>query len=724
MPRRAIDKAKRPRGGTEPKAATRVLVVEDSVTQAEALRALLADAGYEVAVAASGEDGLAQFDAGGCDVVISDIVMPGPMDGYALCHRIKAGPRRETPVVLLTSLSDPLDIIRGLECGADSFFRKSVDSAPLLDRLKLLLNTKETRAHGKLRMGVQVFFMGREFTISSEREQILDLLISTFEDAVRQNGELRQREEELNTAQEELARYAASLEQRLTSVLESVPDVLYSVHPALTERYYISPACSAVLGYSPQELEADPRLWVRSTHPDDQQRYATILEQVVRTGHRATVEYRIQHREGSIRWIRETVVPITGDGGTVVRLDGIARDITEERRLEEQFRQAQKMEAVGQLAAGVAHDFNNLLTVITSYSDLLLGDLESTDPRREDLEEIRKATMGAAGLTRQLLAFSRQQVLEPKVLDLNAIVSGAGNMLQRLIGEDIRLVTVLAPDLGAVKADPGQLEQVILNLAVNARDAMPEGGKITVETANAELDAAYAAEHIPVGPGAYVLFSVSDTGVGMEEETKRRIFEPFFTTKEKGKGTGLGLATVYGIVKQSGGFVWVYSEPGHGTTFKIYLPRVNEKAEVVPRGTALPPSVRGTETVLLAEDAGPLRTVVRQILKRNGYTVLEAPDGKSALDKAAEHAGPIHLLLTDVIMPEMSGRQLAERLRARRPELKVLFVSGYTDNAIVRHGILEPGIAFLQKPFSPESLARKVREVLDAPQSPQAGGGL
>ena len=716
MTRGAIDKAKRRRGTTEPEARRRVLVVEDSATQAEALRALLADAGYQVAVAASGEDGLSQFEAGEFDVVISDIVMPGAADGYELCRRIKAGKRPETPVVLLTSLSDPLDIIRGLECGADNFFTKSVEPELLLDRLELLLTTRETRAQTKFRVGAQVFFMGREFTITSEREQILDLLISTFEDAVRQNRELRQREEELNAAKEELARYAGSLEDRLSSVLKSVPDVLFSMSRDGSQLHYISPAAAQVFGYEPEEVLADTDAWYRRLSPEDTARVRASQQQAVATRQSQTVEYRFRHRDESVRWIQTTFVPVGHGSGDVTRVDGISRDVTQQRRLEEQFRQAQKMEAVGMLAGGVAHDFNNLLTVIMSYSDLLLDDLESTDPRRADLEEIRKAAAGAAGLTRQLLAFSRQQVLEPQVLDLNAVVTGAGNMLQRLIGDDVGLVTVLAPDLGAVKADPGQLEQVIMNLAVNARDAMPEGGKITVETGNVDLDATYTAEHTPVSPGPYVLISVSDTGDGMDEETKRRIFEPFFTTKEKGKGTGLGLSTVYGIVKQSGGFIWLYSEPGHGTTFKIYLPRVDEQAEAEQRVTATPQSVHGTETVLLAEDAGSLRAVARQILQRNGYTVLEAADGKSALDEAAGHEGPIHLLITDVIMPEMSGRQLAERLKDRRPELKVLFVSGYADDAIVRHGILEPGIAFLQKPFSPESLARKVREVLDSPQ--------
>ncbi len=395
---------------------------------------------------------------------------------------------------------------------------------------------------------------------------------------------------------------------------------------------------------------------------------------------------------------------------------GVERKRAEEalRQSEERLRQAQKMEAVGRLAGGVAHDFNNLLTVITSYSDLLLEDLGSDDPKRDDVVQIRKAAEGAAALTRQLLAFSRQQVLEPKVLDLKATIASTEKLLKRLIGEDVHLITALAPDLGAVKADPGQLEQIIINLAVNARDAMPTGGRLTIEAANVEMDEAYVRGHAPASPGRYVLLALSDTGIGMDEQTKARIFEPFFTTKEPGKGTGLGLATVYGIVKQSGGFIWVYSEPGHGTSFKVYLPRVDEPAEPVATPTTMAEPGRGTETVLVVEDAASVRMVTRQVLERYGYAVLEAPNGETALRLAAKHHGPIHLLLTDVVMPGLSGRQLAEQLAHLRPDMKVLYASGYADHAIVHHGILESGIAYLQKPFTPETLGRRVRQVLDS----------
>jgi CheY-like chemotaxis protein len=330
-----------------------------------------------------------------------------------------------------------------------------------------------------------------------------------------------------------------------------------------------------------------------------------------------------------------------------------------------------------------------------------------------EVEEIKKAAHRAAALTHQLLAFSRQQVLAPQILDLNLLVADVEKMLRRLIGEDIELRTALARDLGAVQADPGQLQQVIMNLAVNARDAMPQGGKLTIETADAELDETYAQEHVPTQAGRYVMLAVTDTGIGMDAAIKAHVFEPFFTTKEKGKGTGLGLATVYGIVKQSGGYIWVYSEPGHGTTFKIYLPRVEGAPRPTAPKPAAPESLRGSETVLLVEDEAAVRNLTRRVLEGYGYTMLTTENGYEALRVAQERQGPIHLLLTDVVMPKMGGRELAERLTPARPEMKVLYLSGYTDDAIVHHGVLEPGIAFLQKPFTPQVLGRKVREVLD-----------
>jgi two-component system, cell cycle sensor histidine kinase and response regulator CckA len=416
-------------------------------------------------------------------------------------------------------------------------------------------------------------------------------------------------------------------------------------------------------------------------------------------------------RKDGTKILLEATARIHHISGRPVRLTAL-RDVTEKRLLEDQFRQAQKMEAVGRLAGGVAHDFNNLLTVIISCVELILMDTEQGSPLRENLEEIRKASQAAAGLTGQLLAFSRQQVIEPKLVTIEEVLARAEKMLQRLIGEDVELVTVLNQHPATVKIDPGQLEQVIMNLAVNARDAMPDGGKLTLETSAVELQDAYVRSHWPAIAGRFALLAVSDTGIGMTQQTRARIFEPFFTTKQMGEGTGLGLATVYGIVKQGGGFIWVYSEPGQGATFKIYLPRVDE-APTATQPMRATTSLVGTETILLTEDAPALRGTARQILERYGYNVLEAPNGKEALTLASSRPGPIHLLLTDVVMPGMSGRELAERFTAQRPEVKVLYMSGYTDDAVVRHGVLRPGIAYLQKPFTPDALARKVREVLD-----------
>ena len=387
--------------------------------------------------------------------------------------------------------------------------------------------------------------------------------------------------------------------------------------------------------------------------------------------------------------------------------------MTERKRLEDHLRQSQKMEAIGRLAGGVAHDFNNLLTVISGRAQIERARPELSEPSRRNVDLIAEAASRASTLTKQLLAFSRKQVLQPRVLDVDIVVAGMEPLLRRLIGEDIDLVTATEPGLGRVRADPGQLEQVVLNLAVNARDAMPRGGRLTVETANVELDEAYARQQADVHSGPYVLLAVSDTGVGMDAETQAHLFEPFFTTKGVGEGTGLGLATVYGIVKQSGGHIAAYSEPGRGTTIKIYLPRVeaaSELREAEPEPVVLR---RGSETVLLVEDDEAVRELTCEVLEMHGYTVLAVADAGEAPRVLEGASRPIHLLVTDVVMPRLSGRELTERLRSLRPGLRVLYISGYADTAIVHHGVLDPGTPFLQKPFTPDTLLRSVRKVLD-----------
>jgi PAS domain S-box-containing protein len=472
-----------------------------------------------------------------------------------------------------------------------------------------------------------------------------------------------------------------------------------------------NPGAERLYGYSAEEMIGRPISVLFAA--DHYQEYLQVMEKVTK-GERLSAYNTVRRRkDGTAINVSVDICPIEVRDGEIVGASKIAHDITRIKQLEEQFRQAQKMEAVGRLAGGVAHDFNNLLTVISCCSEILLRDVPPGNRTRGLLTEIKKAGERAATLTRQLLAFSRKQVLEPKVLDLNAVVANCDKMLKRLVGEDVDLVAVLDPALGRVKTDLGQIEQVLMNLVVNARDAMPQGGKLTIETANTVLDQTYCCSHADVKPGRYIMLAVSDTGCGMDEQTKARIFEPFFTTKDLGKGTGLGLAMVYGFIKQSGGHIYAYSEPGLGTTFKTYLPEV----EAAPLSSELPPDTEkmphGDETILLAEDDSTVRALTRRVLETCGYTVLEAAHGGEAIRLAEKHAGPVHLLVSDVVMPEMGGRRLAERIVALKPGIKVLCFSGYTADAVVRHGVLESEVAFLQKPFTPSMLARKVREVLD-----------
>jgi PAS domain S-box-containing protein len=519
-----------------------------------------------------------------------------------------------------------------------------------------------------------------------------------------------------NTARKQAQAEQKQLDQRLRdqqfytrSLIESNIDALMATDPAgiITD---VNKQMEALTGCTRDELIGAP---FKNYFTDPERAEAGIMR--VLSGSKVTdYELTVRARDG-----KETVVSFNATtfhdrDRKLLGVFAAARDVTEHKELEERLRQSQKMDAIGRLAGGVAHDFNNLLTVINGYSDLLLGKLDTRDPMREEITQILNAGKLAAKLTQQLLAFSRRQVLQPKVLDLNHLVLDVEKMLRRLVGEDIEIVTVLSPQAELVMADPGQMTQVLMNLAVNARDAMPSSGHLVIETAHLDLDQNSVKEHPEVEPGPYVQLTISDSGIGMDEATKSHIFEPFFTTKKSGQSTGLGLATVYGIVKQAGGSIWVYSEPGKGTTFKVYLPQVNEGIPIQESKPEIE-SLRGDETILVVEDQADIRKLAQQILEGYGYQVLTAANGGEALLQAERHVGPIQLMLTDVVMPRMTGRELADRLKPLRPAMKVLYMSGYTDNVVVHRGIVDLGVAYLQKPFTPVGLAAKVREVLVRP---------
>jgi PAS domain S-box-containing protein len=633
----------------------RVLILEDDPQDAELMAAMLRQAGYSLTLQVT--DSRAQFEQqlqhGEHDVILADYKLGGwnAMDALQVLREVG----KDIPCVVVTgSLGDEAAV----EC-----IKQGAADYVLKDRLHRL----PVAVEGALRDKAQ----GQE--------------------AAR--------------LQEQIRRAKKEWEQ----TVDTVPDPVL----VLDEQFRVKRANRAtarVLGLEFSQLIGRPCYQV--VHGRTEPMPECPFQRMLLTGkeHRCDIE---EPRLGKV--FDATATPLYNSGSAVLGCVEVLRDITERKRAEEQLRQAHKMEAIGQLAGGVAHDFNNLLMAIIGYSELLLARLREGDRLRKHIQEIKKAGERAAALTRQLLAFSRRQVLVPQVLDLNSVVSNVQKMLRRMIGEDIDLLTVPASDLGQVRADPGQVEQVIMNLAVNARDAMPEGGKLTLETANVALEESYTRNHIDVLPGRYVMLAVSDTGSGMDAETLSHIFEPFFTTKEEGKGTGLGLATVYGIAKQSGGHIEVSSEPGQGTTFKVYLPRIEAAYEPAALGAPAEEMPRGTETVLLAEDDVVVCELLRKMLQGSGYTVLEAGGARQALRMGERYAPrPIHLLLADVVMPEMSGPQLADHLARVYPKMKVLYISGYTDAAVARHGKLSTKAPYLQKPFAPEVLARKVREVLDA----------
>jgi PAS domain S-box-containing protein len=517
------------------------------------------------------------------------------------------------------------------------------------------------------------------------------------------------------TARKQTEEALRQSEQRFRATFEQTAVGIAHVGP--TGRWiWVNQTLCDIVGYTREELTV--RTVQDITHPEDLEADRVQLHRLLAGERNAyTIEKRHIRKDGSTVWVHLTTTLLRRHSGEPKYFIAVIEDVTERKELEAQLRQAQKMEAIGRLAGGVAHDFNNILTVITGYSEILLASHPDEHTQtHKDLEQIRKAAERATALTRHLLAFSRRQVLQPSTLNLNVVVAELEKLLRRLIGENIELVTILDADLKWVKVDRSQLEQVIMNLAVNARDAMPQGGRLTIETTNVDLDEAYTRQHVDLKPGSYVLLSISDTGHGMDAETRAKIFEPFFTTKEQGKGTGLGLATVYGIVKQSGGHIKVYSEPGWNTTFIIYLPQVKEDAPLLSPHPIQPHSLQGTETILVVEDEVDVKELVDDVLTEYGYTVLAASTDAEALLLCEQHPDSIQLLLTDVVLPGISGAELAKRLVSFYPGLRVLYMSGYTDDAIVHHGVLHPDKEFIQKPFTPNALAIRVRQVLDTAQ--------
>jgi two-component system, cell cycle sensor histidine kinase and response regulator CckA len=686
---------------------TTILVADDTNESRYFLLSLFKGSGFVVVAAVNGAEALELALQSPPDLVVTDILMP-IMDGFDLCRRWKTNQRlRSIPFIFYTATyTDPKDERFALSLGAERFLIKPQKPEILL---QVVCEVLEHASHGPVELAPDAKPLGEDMEILRQYNQVL---FRKLEQKVSQlQTEIAERERAQAALQESQARLLEAHRLAHIGIWNWDPD---------TDTVNWSEELYQIAGRDPQlrapRYSEHPQVYT----PESWECLDAAVSKALQTGETYHLELELIRPDGSRRWVNALGGVKRDSRGRMVGLHGTVQDITESKRveaerlrLEEQLLASQKIEAIGRLAGGVAHDFNNLLTVILGHTMFAIEGLAPNDPLRDQLEQVKTAGDRAATLTRQLLAFSRKQLLEPQVLNLNEVVTDLEKMLRRLIGEDIDLVQALAPDLGRIKADPGQIGQVIMNLAVNARDAMPDGGKLTIETANVDIDEEYAAQHVAVTPGPHVLLAVSDNGCGMDIATQKRLFEPFFTTKAPGKGTGLGLSTVYGVTKQSGGNVWVYSELGKGTTFKVYLPRLTDDQKAQrPKTTGARPAV-GSETILLVEDDEAVRAVSVRILRTAGYQVLPAANGPEALLTAADLQGEIHLLLTDVVMPQMSGSQLAEQLLRLRPGLRVLYTSGYTDEAIVHRGVLEQETKFIGKPFSAADLTRKVRDVLD-----------
>ncbi|TAN42522.1 MAG: hybrid sensor histidine kinase/response regulator [Nitrospirae bacterium] len=713
-----------------------ILVVEDSRTQAEMLKQVLEDEGYAVRIASDGAKGLYCTRTSRPALVLSDINMP-EMDGCEMCRKIKNDhATSDIPVILVSQLTAADDIILGLAAGADGYITKPYQADYLLEEIRQVLYADSPNDNKGREGPIEFSFGCKKYTVTAGRKQILSLLLSTYENSVRQNQKLTETETELKRLNEHLDQQVKARTESLMGeiaerkkieealregklryrrLIEAVTDYIYTVKVddgKVVETYH-GEGCFAITRYTPEECMNDPFLWHRMVHEHDRPKVLEYAAKVLSGEHLPPIEHRIVRKDGKVVWVKNTTVPHYDANGKLVSYDGMLSDITERKTVEQQLYISQKLEALGRLAGGVAHDFNNCLCAIMGFAELSMMQLEPGNKLYPNMEAIHSSAHKAAGIARQLLAFSRKQIVETKVLNINDIISDIGKMLKRLIGEDIELLTRLSSGLGSVQADATQIEQVLINLAVNARDAMPEGGELVIETANVRLDDAYAKRHIDLKPAEYVMLSVSDTGVGMSEDIRSRIFEPFFTTKEAGKGTGLGLSTVYGIVKQNNGQIYVYSEEGRGTIFKIYLERVDMQPEkMTAKAIEKVTGHHSNATIMVVEDDAIIRQSTVSMLQMYGYRVLDAIHGAEALAvfERGEHA--VDLLLTDVVMPHMSGPELVNRLKRINKNVKVLFMSGYTDEITLHHGLLDSGNNFIGKPFSIVDLIKKIGELI------------